>query len=144
MATVRPVLWTHMTSPRGHHPTRRRFADASRSLYHSVGVYLHPRHWNARAERVHKTHDLYEEISELIGTKLNAAGRERPRLFKTGEHPTAEALKAAVVGKGHTGCSLAYAEEFLDRPSAERRPRSRGVPCPPGLSLTQGGPYGVR
>ena len=114
MATVRPVLWTHKTSPRGHHPVRLRFADASRSLYHSVGVYLHPRHWNEKAERVRKTHDLHEEINELIETKLNAAERERLRLLKTGEHPTAEALKAAVVGKGHTDCFLAYAEEFLD------------------------------
>ena len=114
MATVRPVLWTHKTSPRGHHPIRLRFADASRSLYHSIGVYLHRRHWNERAERVRKTHDLHEEINELIETKLNAAERERLRLLKLGEIPTAEALKAAVVGKGHTDCFLAYAEGFLE------------------------------
>ncbi|PAP75288.1 site-specific integrase [Rubrivirga marina] len=114
MATVRPVLWAHKTNRHGHHPIRLRFADASGSLYLSVGAYVHPRHWNGRAERVRKTHDLYEEYNRLIETKLNAAERERLRLLTIGEVPTAAALKAAVVGKGYTDCFLDFVQGHLD------------------------------
>lgn len=113
MATVRPVLWTHKTSPKGHHPIRLRFSDASRTLYHSVGVYVHKRHWNEKAERVRKTHDLHEDINQLIEARLNDAERERLRLLTRNEIPTAEALKSAVVGKGKTDDFLAFAEEFI-------------------------------
>lgn len=102
MATVRPVLWTHKTSQRGHHPIRLRFADGARTLYPSLGVYVHARHWNEKAERVRKTHDLHEDINRLIEARLNEAERERLRLMTAGEVPTAEALKAAVAGKGRT------------------------------------------
>jgi integrase len=131
MATVRPVLWTHKTSPKGHHPIRLRFADAGRSLYHSLGVYVHRRHWNPKSERVRKTHDLHEEINQLIEARLNAAEAERLRLLTLGEVPTAENLKSAVVGKGHSDCFLDFAEEFIagveKRGNIQRARRERAV-----------------
>src|SRR5690606_16756552 len=113
MATVRAVLWKHKRSPQGQHPIRLRFADASRTLYHSIGVYVARGYWNPRTERVRKTHDLHDDINELIETELNKAERERLRLLRHGEIPTAEALKAAVVGKGHSDCFLDYAEAYI-------------------------------
>lgn len=75
------MLWIYKTSPQGHHLIRLRFADGTRTLYASLGVYVHPRHGNEKAARVRKTHDLFEDINCLIEARLNAAERERRRLL---------------------------------------------------------------
>jgi len=114
VATVRPVLWKHKPDKRGHMPVWLRFDDGARTLYHSIRVKIHPRHWNPRAERVRKSHDLHEDINGLIEARLADAERERLRLLRLREVPTAEALKSAVAGKGYTDCFLDFARDYLD------------------------------
>lgn len=119
MATVRPVLWKHKKNRHGHHPLWLRFDDGARTLYHSLSVSLHPRHWNPKAERVRKSHDLDDEINALIEARLADAERERLRLLVAREVPTAEALKAAVAGIERVGCFLRFAREYLDGVEAQ-------------------------
>jgi integrase/recombinase XerD len=114
VATVTPVLWRHKANARGHHPLWLRFGDGSRTLYASLGVYLHPRFWNENAARVRKTYELHEEVNQLIEARLADAERARLRLLTAREVVTAEGLKEAVFGRGHSGCLLDYARAFLD------------------------------
>jgi integrase/recombinase XerD len=132
MATVRPVLWPHKTNREGHYPIWMRFSDAQRTLYHSLGVYVAKRHWNPNAERVRKTHELHEEINQLIVARLNDAERERLRLSIERKPIAAERLKAVVAGTT-TGaaCFLTYARAYLDeveeRGGIHRARKERGV-----------------
>jgi integrase/recombinase XerD len=114
MATVRAVLWKQKRNARGQHPIWLRFADASRSVYAALGVYVAPGYWNPKAERVRKTHPLADEINTLIEARLADAERERLRLLTAREVVTAEALKNAVAGRGHSECFLEFARAFLD------------------------------
>ena len=88
-------------------------ADTSQTRYHSLKVCIRSRRWNEKAERASKTHGLHEDVNGLIETKLPAVERERLRLLTRAEVPTAEALKAAVAGKGHAGSPLDFADGFL-------------------------------
>jgi integrase len=113
MATVRPVLWRQKRNAQGQHPVWLRFSDATRTTYSSLGVYVAPGYWNQKAERVRKTHPLADEINTLIEARLADAERERLRLLTAREVVTAEALKKAVAGRGHSECFLEYARTFL-------------------------------
>jgi hypothetical protein len=119
VATVRSVLWKHKPDGRGHLPTWLRFDDGARTLYHSIRVKIHPRHWTPRAERGRKSHDLHEDINGLIEGRLADAERERLRLLQIREVSTAEALKSAVAGKGYTDCFLDFAHAHLDDVEAQ-------------------------
>lgn len=132
MATVRPVLWPHKTNREGHYPIWLRFADTDRTLYYSLGVYVAKRHWNPSSERVRKTHDLYEDINQLIEARLNDAERERLRLSIEREPITAERLKAVVAGTTTgTACFLKHARGYLEEVEARggihRARKERGI-----------------
>lgn len=117
MAKVTPVLWTHKLNRDGHAPIRLRFSDTRRDLYASIGVAVHPRHWNAAALRVRRSHPDYEEINALIVGRLAVAEKARLALLNGGQTVTAEALKSAVAPTGTRGrpsCFLLYVETFLD------------------------------
>ena len=75
MAKVTPVLWEHKLNKDGHAPIRLRFSDARRDLYASLGVAVHPRHWNDRQRRVRKSHDDADEINAL-DRRAAGGGRE--------------------------------------------------------------------
>ena len=117
MAKVTPVLWTHKTNADGHHPIWLRVADRYRTLYHSTGEYVAKRHWNPNARRVRTGHPVADELNALIEDKLSVAQGERVRLKRAGEPPTAEAVKAALVGAGPDRVSadfLAYADHHVE------------------------------
>lgn len=117
MAKVTPVLWTHKPNLVGHAPIRLRFSDARRDLYASLGVAVHPRHWNAKTLRVRKSHPDAEDINALIVSRLAAAGKAQLALLNTDQAVTAESLQAALAPAGKRGrpaCFLRYVEEFLD------------------------------
>lgn len=109
-----PLLWKHKTDAKGHQPLYLRVGDASRTLYVSLGVRLHPRHWNDVAKRVRKSHDHEERLNALILRRLSEAEDERLRLLTNREPVTAEAIKAVLSPKKGRG-----PVDFLDY--AERR-----------------------
>ena len=113
MAKVTPILWTHKANADGHHPIWIRVADRHRTLYHSLGEYVAKRHWNPNTRRVRKSHPVAEDLNALIQDRLAVAQAERVRLKRAGTPPTAEAVKAALVGADPgraSGDFLAYAD----------------------------------
>ena len=61
-----------------------------------------------------KTHPHADDVNGLIETRLADAERERLRLLTAREVVTAEALKNAVLGRGHTEDFLGFARSFLE------------------------------
>ena len=119
MATVTPILRTPKARPDGHAPLWLRFTDTRRTVYLSLGVYLHPRHWNDRKQEVRKGHPHAERINGLIAKRLAEVEDERLRLLMEREPITLEALRQAVAPAPpqedrSTGCFLAYVERFLE------------------------------
>ena len=115
MAAYRPVLWKHKRQSDGHCPIWLRFEGGGRTLYASLGVNIHPRHWNEKRAEVRKGHPQSEGINSLIQARLSCVEAERLRLLREGEPVTAEALKAAVAPADNTvkSCFLDYAREKL-------------------------------
>ena len=100
----------------GHCPIWLRFSDANRTLYASLGVYVHPRFWNERKSEVRKGHPHAKRINALIQRRLAEAEDERLRLLMDREPVTAEALKAVVANEPSAGvaaCFLRYARAFV-------------------------------
>ena len=119
MATVTPILRIPKSRPDGHAPLWLRFTDARRSVYHSLGIYLHPRHWNDRKQEVRKGHPHSEQINGLIAKRLAEVEDKRLRLMLDREPVTLEALREAVApaplaDDRATDCFLAYVERFLE------------------------------
>ena len=117
MAKVVPILWPHQPNADGHSPIWLRFTDTHRTLYSSLGVYVHPRFWNERERRVRKGHPHTDRINQLITRRLAQAEDERLRLLTEGEPVTAEALKAAVApqsGAAAPVCFLRYARTYVE------------------------------
>ena len=116
MATVTPILRTPKARPDGHAPIWLRFADGRRSVYHSLGVYVHPRFWNGRKAEVRRGHPHADRINGLVARRLAEAEDERLRLLTEREPVTAEALRAAVAppeAAPDAGCLVAYARRFV-------------------------------
>lgn len=116
LAKVTPVLWRHKANADGHHPLWLRFTDTRRTLYASLSVSLHPRHWNDRKREVRKGHPHADRINALLARRLADAEDERLRLLADREPVTAEALKAAVVyteAAPEAPCFLENARAFL-------------------------------
>jgi site-specific recombinase XerD len=118
MAKASVILRTHTKNADGYHPIWLRFTDSKRTLYHSLGVYVHERHWNDRKSEVRKGHDHADRINALIARRLSEVEDERLRLATEREPITAAALKAAVViapvPASTAGCFLAYVRDRLD------------------------------
>src|SRR5690606_38443280 len=96
LAAVAPLLWPHTENAQGQRPIWLRFSDAHRTLYASLGVYVHPKDWNERKLEVRKGHEHHEKINALIAKRLAEAEDARLQLLIDREPVTAEALKAAV------------------------------------------------
>lgn len=117
LSAVTPILWPHTENAEGHKPIWLRFSDTHRTLYASLGVYIHPRHWNERKREVRKGHDHHKRINALIATRLAEAEDERLRLLMAREPVTAEALKAAVANEatgGPAACFLRFSRALLE------------------------------
>jgi integrase len=121
VAKVTPLLLKHKTDAKGHQPLYLRVADGSRTLYVSLGVRLHPRHWNDDAKRVRKGHDHTDRINALVQRRLSEAEDERLRLLTSREPVTAERIKAALSPEKENGLVdfLDFAEQRLKE--VERR-----------------------
>ena len=117
MATVTPILRAPKARPDGHAPIWLRFTNAHRSTYLSLGVYVHPRHWNPRKHEVRKGHPNSERINALIARRLAEAEDERLRLLTDREPVTLEALRSALSPTTASGadrdCFIAYVDRFL-------------------------------
>lgn len=113
MATVTPVLWKHKKNARGEHPIWLRFSDNRRDLYLSLGVFVKPKHWNPRQQRVRKSHPLTDDINDLIVERLTEAEREILRRKRLREPITAEVLKQVVVGREEATDFFAFAERHV-------------------------------
>ena len=118
MATVAALLWPHKQNADGHRPIWLRFSHRKRTLYHSLGVYVHPRFWNDGKAEVRKGHPQSERINALIARRLSEVEDERLRLLTDREPVTAAALKAVVdrpvVADDGAGCFFAYVGGRLD------------------------------
>ena len=73
----------------------------------STGVYVEPKYWNERRQRVRAAHDLADAYNNRLQAALNGV-RETAL-----SAPTAAAVKAAVDGPG--GSFTAFFEGFVDR-----------------------------
>ncbi len=104
--------------PDGHAPLWIRFTDGQRTIYLSLGVYLHPRLWNARKSEVRKGHPHAKRINGLITKRLAEAEDERIRLMVEREPVTIDAIRDALaperVKAEKPVCFLAYVERFLE------------------------------
>lgn len=116
MAYVTPLLWPHSENPKGHRPIWLRVQAGGRTLYHSLGVYIHPRFWNERQREVRKGHPQTDLINALISQTVNQIEAEELRRRLNGEPITAEALKAAVqtTGAKAPACFLAYGRTRIE------------------------------
>lgn len=72
MAKITPVLRTSKADRNGHVPIWLRIADTYKSVYVSLGVSLHPRHWNPKKQSVRQTHPN----AELLNVELTRFGGE--------------------------------------------------------------------
>lgn len=97
MAKVTPVLWKHKKNRHGHHPIYLRVADADRTLYRSLKVYIRASHWNPKTERVRKGNSDADDINALIVKKLADAKKAELRLRLADEPVTAEAIRDALI-----------------------------------------------
>ena len=116
MAKATPILWKHKKTADGLYPIWIRVSDRYRTLYHSTGEAVAAKHWNPNARRVRKSHPVHEELNALIQDRLAVAQAERVRLKRAGVAPTAEAVKAALVGADPgraAGDFLAYAKRHV-------------------------------
>ena len=117
LAKVAPVLRSDAADANGHRTLRLRFTDTDRTLYASLDIRLHPRHWNARKGEVRKGHPHADRINALVARRLAEVEDERLRLLTEREPVTAEALKAAVVHDASgvdSTCFLAYVRGRLN------------------------------
>ncbi|MBC13001.1 MAG: hypothetical protein CMM85_08545 [Rhodothermaceae bacterium] len=113
MAKATPVLWKHDPNPEGHLPIWLRFSDARRTLYSSLGVYIHSRFWNPLKRKVRKGHPNADEINALVQKRLAAVEAERIRLLTDGEPITAEALKAVLQPVKAPGDFFSFADAYV-------------------------------
>ncbi|MEO0556674.1 MAG: site-specific integrase [Bacteroidota bacterium] len=114
MAKVTPVLWKHDPNPLGHLPIWLRFSDSRRTLYQSLGVYIHPRFWNDRKREVRKGHPNVDLINALVQKRLAQVEAERIRLLTEDEPITAAALKAVLRPSEAPGDYFAFADRSID------------------------------
>ncbi len=86
-------------------------------MYHSLGIYLHPRHWNDRKREVRKGHPHAERLNGIIAKRLAEVEEERLRLIMDREPVILDALREAVAPpppqEDSARCFLAYVERFL-------------------------------
>jgi len=85
-------------------------------VFHSLGVYVHPRFWNPRKREVRKGHPHADKINGLIARRVAEAEDERLRLLTEREPVTAYALRAAVLPEAEeeARCFLVYVQGRLD------------------------------
>ncbi len=119
MATVTPILRTAKARPDGHAPIWLRFSDLRRTVYASLGVYVHPRFWNDRKREVRKGHPHADRINGLIARRLADSEDERLRLRTDRKPVTAEAL---LDEDGATADALGYTLAVRTRRSYEYSP----------------------
>lgn len=115
MAKCTPLLWKHKPRSNGHLPIWLRLEGEGRTLYHSLGVAIHPRHWNEKKREVRSGHPQSAEINSLIQARLNDVEAERLRLLREGEAISAEAMKEAISPSVEptSGCFLQHGRKFL-------------------------------
>lgn len=134
MAKVTPVLWKHKKNRDGHHPIYLRVADADRTLYRSLGVFVRESLWNERAERVRKGHPNSDAINALIAKKLAEAEAEELRLRLADEPVTAEAIRDALVERkarrlpDFFAYAASVADEHEQRGGVDTARRYRSIP----------------
>ncbi len=95
------------TKADGTAPVYVRVTANRKSTLVSTGIYVEPRHWNARTGRVRAAHDLADAYNSQLQTALNEA-----REAALGA-PSATAVKAAL--DGPSGSLTAYCERFVER-----------------------------
>ena len=133
MAKVTPILWEHQPNADGHAPIYLRIYAGGKTKYKSLSVFVHPRHWNDRTQRVRKNHRQHDRINTLIAEKLAEAEGVTLNMKRAGKQPTAaklmdvlsDAPPAAENHEPETPDFFAYAEEVRDR--FERRGQVHSV-----------------
>ncbi len=109
MSNVSTALYQKVSKTKadGTAPVYVRVTAHRKSTLVSTGIYVEPRHWNARTARVRAAHDLADAYNSKLQAALNEACEAALGA------PSATAVKTAL--DGPSGSLTAYGERFVDR-----------------------------
>ncbi|HYE95828.1 MAG TPA: Arm DNA-binding domain-containing protein, partial [Rubricoccaceae bacterium] len=90
MPTVKALLRTTKMDGNGAAPIYLRISDAEGSRFLSLGVRLHPSHWNEKQGKVRRSHPNADELNALVSARVAEAEGEILRKKVEGGAPTAD------------------------------------------------------
>ncbi|NEM96988.1 site-specific integrase [Pontibacter burrus] len=113
MATVKILLKTEKANAQGEVPLYLRIIKNRAAKYISLGIKLHPKHWNEKEKKVKKSHPNSQRLNNYLAVKI-AEAEGVALSMETGEKAVSSVkIKEAVLGK-KSESFLKYADAFID------------------------------
>jgi integrase/recombinase XerD len=112
MASVKVVLRTRANKD-GTYPLALRITKDRKTSFVHLGYHLNPKDWEAKEQRVRKSHPNSARLNNFIATKLAEASNTSLEIESVRENATAQIIKHRI--KPSAGASFfAQAQRYLD------------------------------
>ncbi|WP_207435378.1 site-specific integrase [Sabulibacter ruber] len=112
MATVKLLLRTEKSDASGEAPLYIRITKDRKPKYISLGIKIHPKHWNEAEKKVKKAHPNSQRLNNLLAVKIAEAEGVALTLETAEKNTPAIKIKEAVLGKTSESF-LKYADHYI-------------------------------
>jgi site-specific recombinase XerD len=94
----------------GEAPIYLRITENRKSKYKSTGIYVEPKHWNSKQEKIRRNHPNYKSLNDILQSEKENAENIQAELSKHGKD-SAKAIQARLK-KQQTGDFFDLAESY--------------------------------
>jgi integrase/recombinase XerD len=112
MATVKILLKTEKADASGKAPIYIRLIKDRKPKYISLGIKLHPKHWNEQEKKVKKSHPNSQRLNNYLAVKIAEAEGVALTMETNKRDAPLIKIKEAVLGK-KSESFLKYADTYI-------------------------------
>lgn len=114
MATVKLLYRTEKANAKGEAPLYIRITKDRRHRYVSLGLRLHPDHWNEAERRVRKSHRNSQYLNNFLAQKMAEAEKAALLAESEAKGVAVNKIKQRIMGTT-SGSFLAYADRYVQQ-----------------------------
>jgi integrase/recombinase XerD len=111
MATTKIILKTEKAKTNGEIPIYLRIIKDRKAKFISLGVSIHPKHWNEKENTVRKSHPNSAYMNNFLAQKIADAQKVSLEMESKSKYVTPKKIKQAITGKT-TEQFIPYAERY--------------------------------
>ena len=112
MPTVKIILKSEKANKKGEVPVYLRIIKDRKAKFISLGISIHPKHWNEEDKCVRKSHTNSTRLNNFLTHKIAEAQDITLEMVTASKHVPPKSIKQAILGKT-TESFIPFAERYV-------------------------------